>query len=126
VKRIAGRVSRVIAVVHRHRRAHPFAYTKGPGQWQVSWFTGQGAQSKEIAQVYVDDATGTVTQAWTGFQVAWTMARGYAGAFGRRVNAWYLWVPLCLLFVAPFIPSPWRRARHPASPESAEGESAGG
>ena len=29
------------------------------------------------------------------------------GAFGRRVNAWYIWVPLCILFVAPFIP--WRR-----------------
>jgi hypothetical protein len=50
-----------------------------------------------------------VTQAWTGFQVAWTMARGYSGAFGRRVNSWYLWVPLCLLFIAPFVP--WRRGR---------------
>jgi hypothetical protein len=37
------------------------------------------------------------------------MARGYAGAFGRRANAWYVWVPLCLLFVAPFLP--WRRTR---------------
>jgi hypothetical protein len=35
------------------------------------------------------------------------MARGYPGAFGRRVNAWYVWLPLCLLFVFPFIP--WRR-----------------
>jgi hypothetical protein len=35
------------------------------------------------------------------------MARGYPGAFGRRVNAWYVWIPLCLLFVAPFVP--WRR-----------------
>ncbi|HEY5318368.1 MAG TPA: hypothetical protein VIJ20_10335, partial [Solirubrobacteraceae bacterium] len=107
VERIAGRVGSVIAVVHRHRGAHPFAYTKGPGQWQVSWFTGQGANSKEIAQVYIDDATGRVTQAWTGFQVAWTMARGYAGAFGERVNAWYVWLPLCVFFVLPFIP--WRR-----------------
>ncbi len=32
------------------------------------------------------------------------MARGYPGAFGRRVNAWYMWLPLCMLFVAPFIP----------------------
>ncbi len=35
------------------------------------------------------------------------MARGYAGAFGRRVNSLYLWLPLCVLFVAPFFP--WRR-----------------
>jgi hypothetical protein len=41
--------------------------------------------------------------------VAWSMARGYPGAFGRRVNAWYVWVPMCLLFFAPFVP--WRRTR---------------
>jgi hypothetical protein len=58
-------------------------------------------------QVYVDDATGTVTQAWTGYQVAWTMARGYPGAFGRDVNAWYVWIPMCVAFIAPFLP--WRR-----------------
>ena len=107
VERIARRVSKIAAVVRRHPTARPFAYTKGPGQWQVSWFTGQGKTSKEIAQVYVDDATGAVTQAWTGFQVAWTMARGYPGAFGERVNAWYIWLPLCVLFVLPFFP--WRR-----------------
>ena len=50
-----------------------------------------------------------VTQAWTGFQVAWTMARGYPGAFGRRVNA--------LVRVDPAVPAvrravpPWRRRR---------------
>ena len=27
---------------------------------------------------------------------------GLSGAFGRRVNAWYIWLPLCVLFVAPF------------------------
>ena len=48
-----------------------------------------------------------MTEAWTGFQVAWTMARGYPGAFGRRVNAWYVWIPLCVLFLLPFVP--WRR-----------------
>jgi len=107
VIKIAGRNGDVAAVVHSHPTSRPFAYTKGPGQWQVSWFTGQGASSKEIAQVYIDDATGRITQAWTGFQVAWTMARGYAGAFGEKVNAWWLWTPLCLLFLLPFIP--WRR-----------------
>ena len=39
------------------------------------------------------------------------MARGYAGAFGRRVNAWYIWIPLCVMFIAPFLP--WRRKRLP-------------
>jgi hypothetical protein len=104
VERIAARVKRIREEVDRHRGAYPAEYTKGPGRWQVSWFTPSG---KEIAQVYVDDATGRVTESWTGFQVAWSMARGYPGAFGRRVNSLYVWLPMCVLFVAPFIP--WRR-----------------
>src|SRR5215210_1573420 len=31
------------------------------------------------------------------------MARGYEGAFGRKINAPYVWLPLCLLFLAPFV-----------------------
>ena len=31
------------------------------------------------------------------------MARGYPGAFGRKLNAPYVWIPLCVLFLAPFI-----------------------
>ena len=30
------------------------------------------------------------------------MARGYPGAFGRHVNALYVWLPLCVLFMLPF------------------------
>ena len=31
------------------------------------------------------------------------MARGYEGAFGRKLNAPYVWIPLCLLFLLPFV-----------------------
>jgi hypothetical protein len=108
VERIAAANSKVRAELRGHPGAIPYEYTKGPGQWQVSWFS-TGRNQSELMQVYLDDATGQVTQVWTGFQVAWSMARGYPGAFGRRVNAWYVWVPLCLLFFAPFVP--WRRTR---------------
>jgi hypothetical protein len=108
VLRIASANPDVRAALRGHPFATPYEYTKGAGQWQVSWFSA-GPKQVELIQVYVDDTTAKVTQVWTGFQVAWTMARGYAGAFGRRVNAWYVWVPLCLLFVAPFVP--WRRTR---------------
>jgi hypothetical protein len=124
VERIAAASPVARFELRRHPLATPYEYTKGPGQWQVSWFS-RGRPSKELMQIYVDDATGIVTQAWTGFQVAWTMARGYPGAFGRNVNAWYVWIPLCLLFVAPFFPWPLRRARHPAAPGSAGGQSSG-
>ena len=106
VLRIARADPRVKAELARHPKAEAYEYTKGAPTWQVSWFSRTKPQ-RELLQVYVDDNTGAVTQAWTGFQVAWTMARGYPGAFGRRVNAWYLWLPLCLLFLAPFIP--WKR-----------------
>ncbi len=51
----------------------------------------------------IDDLDGRVLEQWTGFQVAWTMARGYPGAFGRHVNALYVWLPLCVLFMLPFV-----------------------
>jgi hypothetical protein len=110
VQRIARRNPTAAAELRRHPNAIPYEYTKGPGRWQVSWFS-TGTNQKELLQVYVDDASGKVTEAWTGFQVAWTMARGYPGAFGRQVNAWYVWIPMCLLFMAPFLP--WRRRRGP-------------
>ncbi len=50
----------------------------------------------------IEDRTGAVLEQWTGFQVAWTMARGYTGAFGRHVGALYIWLPLCALFLLPF------------------------
>ena len=57
----------------------------------------------EVVQVQVDDGSGAMLEQWAGDQVAWTMARGYEGAFGRKLNAPYVWIPLCLLFLAPFV-----------------------
>jgi hypothetical protein len=98
--------ARVKAQLRNHSRWLAYQYTHGSGTWQVSWFS-HGKPQRELMQVYVDDRSATVTQVWTGYQVAWGMARGYPGAFGRRVNALFVWLPLCLLFVAPFIP--WRK-----------------
>jgi hypothetical protein len=106
VEAIAAKSPKIKAELRRHPNAVPYEYTKGPGRWQVSWFA-IGHPQVELAQLYIDDASGTISEAWTGFQVAWTMARGYPGAFGRRVNSWYVWIPLCVLFMAPF--APWRR-----------------
>jgi glycosyl transferase family 87 len=83
----------------RHRSLSPTAYTKGAGRWQVSFFD----RGQEAVQVQVDDRSGAVTEQWRGPQVAWTMARGYEGAFGRKLNAPYVWIPLCVLFLAPFV-----------------------
>jgi hypothetical protein len=98
---IAQRLPKMRAVRKEHPGSYGGAYLKGPTRWQVSFFSRKGA--KEIGQVIIADQTGRVLEQWTGFQVAWTMARGYKGAFGRHVNALYIWLPLCLLFVLPFV-----------------------
>jgi hypothetical protein len=54
----------------------------------------------QIALVTVEDLTGRVTEAWTGPQVAWKMARGRPGAFGgKTLLEPYVWLSFCLLFL---------------------------
>jgi len=96
---IAGALSKMKAVRRENPGSYGGAYLKGPVRWQVSYFS---RSKKEIGQVIIEDRTGAVLEQWTGFQVAWTMARGYTGAFGRHVGALYVWLPLCALFLLPF------------------------
>jgi len=98
---IAEALPKMKAVRAKYPGSYSGAYLKGPARWQVSFFSKKGAQ--EIGQVIIADASGRVLEQWTGFQVAWSMARGYPGAFGRHVNALYIWLPLCVLFLLPFI-----------------------
>jgi hypothetical protein len=97
---IAERLPKVRAARAEYPGSYGGAYLKPAFHWQVSYFSKDG--KKEIAQVQIDDLSGVVVEQWTGFQVAWTMARGYKGAFGRHVNALYVWLPLCFLFFVPF------------------------
>ena len=105
VLQIAQALPKMRAVRREYPGSYGGAYLKGPLRWQVSFFSKKGA--KEIGQVIIADASGRVLEQWTGFQVAWTMARGYPGAFGEHVNALYIWLPLCFLFFLPFVD--WRR-----------------
>jgi hypothetical protein len=98
---IAAALPKMRAVRAKYPGSYGGAYLKIPFHWQVSYFSRDG--KKEIGQVIIDDASGRVLEQWTGFQVAWTMARGYPGAFGRHVNALYVWLPLCALFLLPFV-----------------------
>ena len=110
--RIARGVEKIDEMLARHPGYKEEAYTKGLTRWQVSYFEA-GDERVEIGQVQIDDATGAVTESWTGFQVAWTMARGYPGAFGRIVTSPWIWIPLSVLFVLPFVnPRRWRSWLH--------------
>ena len=96
---IADRDPKVIAERAKRGALRPYAYVKPVRLWQVSYFKG----NKELAQVTIDDATGAVRESWTGPQVAWKMARGIPGAFAGKLSKPYIWIPLCIAFVVPFV-----------------------
>src|SRR5204863_7072362 len=65
--------------------------------WTVRVWWGPAG---EIALGRVDDTTGLVTEAWTGPQVAWKMARGSPGAFGgKQINSLPVWLAFCAAFL---------------------------
>jgi hypothetical protein len=75
------------------------------GAWTVHVWSGDAG---EIATGKVSDASGRVTEAWTGPQVAWKMARGYPGAFGgKTLNRTEVWLAFCAVFLLGLID--WRR-----------------
>jgi hypothetical protein len=89
---------------------HPITRTaatfdKSTRRWTV-WFVHKDAKTgKETteAQVFVDDGAGEIVEVRTGPQVAWMMARGYEGAFGRHITRPIIWSSLCVLFLVPLL-----------------------
>jgi hypothetical protein len=67
--------------------------------WEISYL-----RDGEIeVLVTVDDATGEVVDVFTDEQIDTKLARGYEDAVAGDVNEWWIWLPLCLLFLAPFV-----------------------
>jgi len=83
--------------------------TMDEGDWEVAYL----ADGDQWALVVVDAGSGEVEESWTGYQVAWKMARGYSGAFGHKLNAPYVFLPLCLIFLVGLVD--WRRLRRVAN-----------
>ncbi|HET9591897.1 MAG TPA: PepSY domain-containing protein, partial [Solirubrobacterales bacterium] len=92
----------------KHPDLGPSATLK-EGHWEVAYFEG----GEELALVLVDPHSGEVVESWTGYQVAWKMARGYSGAFGHKLNAPYVFLPLCAIFLLGLVD--WRRLRRVAN-----------
>ena len=94
---IARRTDAVRDETSESGELRPRALIRGD-RWQVEWFAG----GQDRALVIVDGTTGSVDEAWRDFQVETELARGYEGAIAQKVNAPYVWLVLCLLFVAPY------------------------
>ncbi len=105
--RVANRDAKVVKE-RRENGGLTHSASKVEGHWEVGYFAG----GKEVALILVDPASGKVTESWTGYQVAWKMARGYSGAFGHKLNAPYVFLPLCALFLIGLVDwrRPWRVA----------------
>jgi hypothetical protein len=93
-----------LETLRRHPGLRPSATrSEGSGDWEVGFYR----DDEQLAQVVVDDQNGEIVESWTGHQVAWKMARGYPGAFGRALNSPFVWLPLCAIFVLGLLD--WRR-----------------
>jgi hypothetical protein len=82
--------------------ARPVAYIRGDS-WEVDYVAASAEGRSTVAFAVVDGATGEVLEAWRDHQVSTELARGYEGAIAQKVNAPYVWIPLCLLFLLPFV-----------------------
>jgi hypothetical protein len=78
----------------------PQVATRSDGRWQVDYSDADGVA---VAEVVIDDPSGTVVEAWRDQQVEVKLARGYEDAVAGDVNEAWIWVPLCVLFVLPFL-----------------------
>jgi len=76
----------------------PIVSTRGADRWQVDYVQDGTA----VAQAVVDDRSGAIVEAWRNQQVEVKLARGYEDAVAGNVNEAWVWIPLCLLFIAPF------------------------
>jgi hypothetical protein len=97
---LADRTPEVRAQRRRHPDLRPDNMTlyRKSGNWGISYLSGRD----RLVDVTVDGRTGEIVEAWEGTQAAWNMARGHEGYFGGTFDEWYVWLPLCMLFVAPF------------------------
>ena len=83
-------------MAERHEAGHlvPSPTLKPGGTWEVGFFKG----GKELALVMVSDATGRSPSPGPATRSPGRWPAATPGAFGRKVNAPYVWLPLCAIF----------------------------
>src|SRR5919204_2260587 len=93
-----GKVADWLRRYPKKGRTYDETFNAKDNSWKIGVW--QPTPVGEVATGRVDDASGTVLEAWTGPQVAWKMARGYNGAFGgTKINDPWIWGAFCLAFI---------------------------
>ena len=94
------------AAVVRARRAHPGLRARvliplyfGDKRYEVAYRAG----GRVRVDLHVGGRSGRVLEVWTGPQADNLLARGYEPSIGRSLNEPWIWIPLALLFLAPFV-----------------------
>jgi len=85
---------RALAAISPLQLAPGFIY-----HWTIEYM---GPRSDEIIGEVQIGPTGHVFETTTGVDVGWPLIHGYPGVLGHKLNAPYIWLPLCLLFLLPF------------------------
>jgi len=67
----------------------------GIGYWEVD-FNGKKVP---LGEVDINGDTGKVVHAYTGWQASNSQTRGH---LAHMADSWWIWLPLCVLFIAPF------------------------
>jgi Glycosyltransferase family 87 len=73
-------------------------YTGDPHRWQVTY----SRDDVGVVEVHVDGRSGEVLEVWTGARVDFLLARPRDHKLAGALNSAWIWIPLCVLFVAPF------------------------
>src|SRR4051794_263460 len=70
--------------------------------WSVGFQPPHGHDDLRQGEVEIGP-TGQVFETTTGVDVGWPLEHGYSGVLGDKLNAPYIWLPMCLLFLLPFL-----------------------
>jgi glycosyl transferase family 87 len=104
----ALRISQGTEAVRAAIKKSPLAVKVGiyePRRWIVQF---EDANGDIAAEIHIDDRSARVVAAWSGAKANWRNARGSRalvdeGDLGAATDSLWVWLPLCLLFVAPFV-----------------------
>ena len=105
-EQIAGRTKEVRAARAKHGVLKPTAFLSPLGlrqgyfwHWDVVYFDKAGNQ---IIEVELHPVDGRVLQVTKTIDIGWPLLLGIEGVLGGKLNAPWIWLPLCALFMLPF------------------------
>jgi glycosyl transferase family 87 len=81
---------------HIPARVYIAGINDGVGYWDIN-FEGR---KLVLGDIEVNGVTGQIVHSYTGWQASAFQSRGH---FARTADSWWVWLPLCLLFLAPFV-----------------------